>query len=108
MLASQIRFKNWSSVTSTFAMEAQYLNYSSQGIMPDYHNWQLSFGRKFRSLKLWFVIRKFGITGLQKYIRQVIIGFHNFAFIMQERKCKLRLPTLFFCNHFVITSESRI
>ncbi|VDM26887.1 unnamed protein product [Hydatigera taeniaeformis] len=36
---------------------------------PAFQNWQLSFGRKFRSLKLWFVIRRFGVSGLQSYIR---------------------------------------
>lgn len=29
--------------------------------------------KKFRALKLWFVIRNYGITGLQKHIREVII-----------------------------------
>nr|CDS34394.1 aromatic amino acid decarboxylase [Hymenolepis microstoma] len=65
-------FKDWSSVACAFGKEAQYLNYADLGKMPDYCNWQLSFGRKFRSLKLWFVIRTFGVAGLQKYIRQQI------------------------------------
>ncbi|KAL5969276.1 Aromatic-L-amino-acid decarboxylase [Taenia solium] len=65
-------FKDVSSVTGAFNTDAQYLKYNEMGKMPDYRNWQLSFGRKFRSLKLWFVIRKFGVSGLQSYIRRHI------------------------------------
>ena len=32
---------------------------------------QIPLGRRFRSLKLWFVMRMFGISGLQEYIRKV-------------------------------------
>ena len=37
----------------------------------DYRNWHLSLGRRFRSLKLWFVLRSFGIEGFQANIRKV-------------------------------------
>ncbi|GFR65102.1 aromatic-L-amino-acid decarboxylase [Elysia marginata] len=33
-------------------------------------HWQLSFGRRFRSLKLWFVLRSYGVAGLQALIRK--------------------------------------
>nr|CDS22579.1 aromatic amino acid decarboxylase [Echinococcus granulosus] len=65
-------YRDVKSVASTFSTDAQYLKYDEVGKMPDYRNWQLSFGRKFRSIKLWFVIRKFGVGGLQGYIRQHI------------------------------------
>ena len=41
------------------------------GAVIDYRNWQLALGRKFRSLKLWFVLRSFGVAGFQKHIRKV-------------------------------------
>uniref|UniRef100_A0A915EXN9 Uncharacterized protein n=1 Tax=Echinococcus canadensis TaxID=519352 RepID=A0A915EXN9_9CEST len=34
-----------------------------------FQNWQLSFSRNFRSLKLWFVIRRLGVSKLQGCIR---------------------------------------
>lgn len=37
--------------------------------MIDYRNWQLSLGRRFRSIKLWFVLRSYGVEGLQKHLR---------------------------------------
>jgi aromatic-L-amino-acid/L-tryptophan decarboxylase len=45
------------------------LNFS--GTVIDYRNWHLGFGRRFRSLKLWFVLRSFGVQGFQAYIRKV-------------------------------------
>ena len=37
----------------------------------DYRNWHLSLARRFRSLKLWFVLRSFGVEGFQANIRKV-------------------------------------
>jgi len=37
----------------------------------DYRDWQLPLGRRFRSLKIWFVLRLFGVSGLQAHIRKV-------------------------------------
>lgn len=41
------------------------------GIVIDYRNWHLSLGRRFRSLKLWFVLRSFGVEGFQANVRKV-------------------------------------
>ena len=38
----------------------------------DYRDWQIPLGRRFRSLKLWSVIRHYGIKGMQAHIRQHI------------------------------------
>ena len=40
------------------------------GAVIDYRDWQIPLGRRFRSLKLWFVIRHYGIEGLQYHIRR--------------------------------------
>ncbi len=36
-----------------------------------FQHWQIPLGRRFRSLKIWFVLRLYGITGIQKHIRKV-------------------------------------
>ena len=41
------------------------------GTVIDYRNWQLPLSRRFRSLKLWFVLRSYGIEGFRKHIRGV-------------------------------------
>ncbi len=43
---------------------------SDTGAVIDYRDWHVQLGRRFRALKLWFVIRHYGIEGLQHHIRQ--------------------------------------
>ncbi len=45
---------------------------SASGRVIDYRDWQVPLGRRFRALKLWFVIRHYGIEGLQAHIRRHI------------------------------------
>ncbi|WP_341531771.1 pyridoxal-dependent decarboxylase (plasmid) [Nostoc sp. UHCC 0302] len=52
---------------------------TTSGKVIDYRDWQISLGRRFRSLKLWFVIRHYGIEGLQYYIRKHIALAQEFA-----------------------------
>jgi aromatic-L-amino-acid/L-tryptophan decarboxylase len=35
-------------------------------------DWQIPFGRRFRSLKVWFVMRTYGLSGMQKHIRNSV------------------------------------
>nr|CAI5851264.1 unnamed protein product [Callosobruchus analis] len=44
----------------------------SKDLSIDYRHWGIPLSRRFRSLKLWFVFRRFGISGLQNYIRHHI------------------------------------
>lgn len=43
---------------------------SEAGAVIDYRDWQIPLGRRFRALKLWFVIRHYGVEGLRAYIRE--------------------------------------
>eukprot|EP00118_Oscarella_pearsei_P015904 m.147712 g.147712 ORF g.147712 m.147712 type:complete len:486 (+) comp38470_c0_seq2:81-1538(+) len=43
---------------------------TDKGLVIDYRNWQVPLGRRFRSLKLWFVMRLYGISGIQNHIRK--------------------------------------
>ena len=45
---------------------------TASGAVIDYRDWQVSLGRRFRSLKLWFVIRHYGVEGLRHHIRKHI------------------------------------
>jgi aromatic-L-amino-acid decarboxylase len=45
---------------------------SDSGTVIDYRDWQVPLGRRFRALKLWFVIRAFGVSGLQSHIRRTV------------------------------------
>ena len=39
--------------------------------MIDYRNWQIALGRRFRSIKLWFVLRSFGVEGFKNHLQSV-------------------------------------
>jgi aromatic-L-amino-acid decarboxylase len=52
---------------------------SEGGAAIDYRDWQVPLGRRFRALKLWFVIRSYGITALQAFVRQHIALAAEFA-----------------------------
>lgn len=42
---------------------------SESGRVVDYRDWHIPLGRRFRALKLWFVIRRYGVEGLRAHIR---------------------------------------
>ncbi|KAL3420120.1 aromatic-l-amino-acid decarboxylase [Phlyctema vagabunda] len=44
--------------------------FSESGLVTDYRDWQIPLGRRFRSLKIWFVLRTYGVKGLQAHIRK--------------------------------------
>ena len=53
----------------TFTPEYLRNKESTAGTVFDYSGWQISLGRRFRSLKLWFVIHHYGVEGLRFHIR---------------------------------------
>lgn len=52
---------------------------SESGEVIDYRDWQIALGRRFRALKLWFVLRHYGANGLRHHIREHIHLAHEFA-----------------------------
>ena len=56
----------------TFEILPEYLKTGNRGLVNDYRDWGIQLGRRFRALKLWFVIRSFGVTQLQEMIREHI------------------------------------
>ncbi|KAF5283291.1 hypothetical protein FQA39_LY17355 [Lamprigera yunnana] len=64
--------KNSGALHRTFNVEPLYLKHENSGLAIDYMHWQIPLSKRFRALKLWFVIRNYGITGLQKHIRESV------------------------------------
>lgn len=64
--------KDKEALLKTFKILPEYLKTKSRGKVNDYRDWGVPLGRRFRALKLWFVIRNFGVTGLQEKIRHHI------------------------------------
>ena len=55
-----------------FSLSAEYLKTSMDSEVENYMDYGIQLGRRFRSLKLWFVIRYFGVEGIQNILREHI------------------------------------
>uniref|UniRef100_T1IZJ4 Histidine decarboxylase n=1 Tax=Strigamia maritima TaxID=126957 RepID=T1IZJ4_STRMM len=64
------KVKNSGALHRTFNVDPLYLQHDNTGLAIDYMHWQIPLSKRFRALKLWFVIRNYGVTGLQKHVRQ--------------------------------------
>ncbi|KAF2865422.1 dopa decarboxylase-like protein [Massariosphaeria phaeospora] len=55
----------------TYSITPSFLRneFSESGMVIDYRDWQIPLGRRFRSLKVWFVLRTYGVKGLRDFIR---------------------------------------
>ncbi len=64
--------KDRSRLIKTLSILPEYLrNAATQsGAVIDYRDWQVPLGRRFRALKLWMVIRHYGIEGLQHHVQE--------------------------------------
>ena len=56
----------------TLSLVPEYLRTHGADGVTDYSNWSVPLGRRFRALKLWFVLRSYGIEGLQEILRRHI------------------------------------
>jgi aromatic-L-amino-acid/L-tryptophan decarboxylase len=57
---------------------------SESGEVIDYRDWQIPLGRRFRALKLWFVIRSYGLVGLRAHVRNHIELANHFASMVES------------------------
>lgn len=76
----------------------EYLKTKTRGQVNDYRDWGIPLGRRFRALKLWFVLRHYGLKALQQKLRKHVSYAKDFAhFIESQPKLKLTSgPTLNF------------
>jgi len=56
----------------TLSVLPEYLRNKAteSGAVFDYRDWHVPLGRRFRALKLWFVIRHYGVEGLRHHVRR--------------------------------------
>jgi aromatic-L-amino-acid decarboxylase len=79
----------------TLSVLPEYLRNKAteSGAVIDYRDWQIPLGRRFRSLKLWFVIRHYGTEGLQYHVRQHVELAQQFAgWVKQDGRFELAAP----------------
>ncbi|WP_199849469.1 pyridoxal-dependent decarboxylase [Blastococcus sp. Marseille-P5729] len=87
--------RNRSALTGALSILPEYLRNAAtaSGDVVDYRDWHPQLGRRFRSLKLWAVMRTYGITGLQAHIRSGIAMAEQLeTLILQDDRFELVLP----------------
>lgn len=58
-----------------------------------FQHWQIPLGRRFRSLKMWFVLRLYGVEGLQAHIKKQINLAELFGkFVAQDSRFEIVMP----------------
>jgi aromatic-L-amino-acid decarboxylase len=66
------------------------------GAVIDYRDWQIPLGRRFRALKLWFVLRHYGVEGLRAHVRGYVARAAEFArWVEADPRFELAAPVTF-------------
>jgi aromatic-L-amino-acid decarboxylase len=79
----------------TFEILPEYLKTRTRGKVNDYRDWGIPLGRRFRALKLWSVIRMYGVEGLQGKIRYHIkLAAQLAEMIAREKDFEILAPVV--------------
>ncbi|XP_033627723.1 aromatic-L-amino-acid decarboxylase-like [Asterias rubens] len=82
--------RNQIDLVSALQVDATYLKHEHQDVVVDYRHWHIPLGRRFRSLKLWFVLRLFGVTKLQEHVRKQVSLAREFeSFVRQDDRFEI-------------------
>ncbi len=66
-------------VKAAFSLVPEYLTTPEQNVTTNLMDYGVALGRRFRALKLWFVLRYFGAEGIRERIREHVRLAHAFA-----------------------------
>jgi aromatic-L-amino-acid/L-tryptophan decarboxylase len=67
---------------------------TESGAVIDYRDWQVPLGRRFRALKLWFVIRHYGVEGLRYHVRRhVALAQQLASWVQRDERFELAAPS---------------
>ncbi|KAH8394864.1 hypothetical protein KR222_008272, partial [Zaprionus bogoriensis] len=88
--ATAMWVRDSTAVHRTFNVEPLYLQHENSGVAVDFMHWQIPLSRRFRALKVWFVLRSFGIKGLQRHIREGVRLAQKFeALVLADHRFEL-------------------
>ncbi|XP_066270637.1 aromatic-L-amino-acid decarboxylase-like isoform X2 [Branchiostoma lanceolatum] len=74
-----------------FIVNPLYLRHENSGHAVDYMHWQIPLSRRFRALKLWFVIRSYGVMGLRDHVRKGVRLAEQFE-TMVRKDTRFEIP----------------
>lgn len=78
--------KDKEALIRTFEILPEYLKTKTHETVNNYRDWGIPLGRRFRALKLWFVIRSFGVEGIKGKIKKHIDLANNLSKKIKEHK----------------------
>lgn len=85
--------KDAATLIKTFEILPEYLMTRTRGKVNDYRDWGIPLGRRFRALKLWSVIRTFGVEGLREKVRfHIRLAKQLSSWIAQEKDFEILAP----------------
>lgn len=64
--------KDKAALVNTFSIMPEYLKTAEDKLVNNYRDWGIPLGRRFRALKLWFVLRSYGLEGIRQRLRDHI------------------------------------
>ena len=70
---------------ATFQATPEYLRTAYDAEVVNFRDWGIQLGRRFRALKLWFVIRSYGVEGLRAIIRRHVALARELAGVGRRR-----------------------
>jgi len=80
----------------TFEIHPEYLKTGLDKQVKNFRDWGIQLGRRFRALKLWFVIRSYGVEGLRKIVGEHIRLAQMFkGWVEEHEKFELMAPVEF-------------
>ena len=95
--------KDTEALVSTFEILPEYLKTGTRGTVKDYRDWGVQLGRRFRALKLWFVIRDYGVEGIKRKVQDHINWARELAEQIQaEPAFELLIPSI--CHWFAFVT----
>ncbi len=84
-----------SRLASALSLTPTYLESDTDEGTPEYRDWSIALGRRFRALKLWFVMRSYGAEEMRKMVRAHIQWTQHLAGLISDTQ------------HFEIATEPR-
>lgn len=85
--------KDESSLVRTFEIHPEYLKTREDDRVRNFRDWGIPLGRRFRALKLWFVLRSYGVEGIRAMIREHIRQAGLFRdWVKHDKRFELMAP----------------
>ncbi|KAL8995948.1 MAG: hypothetical protein Q9169_004421 [Polycauliona sp. 2 TL-2023] len=102
--------KNREQLVDSLSIHPAYLRNtaSDSGAVIDYRNWQIPLSRRFRALKIWFVMRSYGQNRLKEYVRNHVRLGETFAELIASKPdlFEVMTPPAFALTVLRVKSES--